>query len=273
MDEKVSFLNKKAKELRKTIIEMIYQAKSGHPGGALSIADLVVTLYFDELNIDPTRPKWEDRDRVVLSKGHVCPVIYGALALKGYFPHEEIFTLRKINSRLQGHPDMNKTPGIDMTSGSLGQGLSAGVGMALAAKYDQKSYRTFVILGDGEIQEGQVWEAAMSAKKYQLDNLIAIIDVNKLQVDGFCDDIMPTKPHKEKWESFGWHTFEIDGHDIGTILETFKSMKFVKEKPICILLNTIKGKGVSYMENVCKWHGQAPNEEEYRLAIEEITGT
>lgn len=267
---KVEYLEKKAKELRKTIIEMIYHAQSGHPGGSLSIADIVAALYFDELNIDPKNPKWEDRDRVILSKGHVCPAIYGALAMKEYFPYEEIYTLRKINSRLQGHPDMKKTPGLDMTTGSLGQGLSVGVGMAIAAKFDKKPYRTFVILGDGELQEGQVWEAAMSAAKYKLDNLIAFVDVNNLQVDGCCDDIMSVKPIVPKWKDFGWEVFEIDGHNMEVILKTLEGIKNVKGKPICIVMNTIKGKGVSYMEGVCKWHGQAPNTEEYNIAIEEI---
>jgi transketolase len=268
--EKIEFLEGKATELRKNLLTMIHEAKSGHPGGSLSISDVVTVLYYDEANIDPANPNLTDRDRIVLSKGHCCPVIYTALAMKGYFDFKHIHTLRKIGSILQGHPDMKKTPGIDMTSGSLGQGLSVGVGMAVGAKYDKLPSRVYVILGDGELQEGQNWEAAMSAAKYKLDNLVAIVDCNNLQVDGFCDEIMPIDPLNEKWKAFGWEVIEADGHDMAKILDAFEQAKQIKNKPVCILFSTIKGKGVSYMENVCDWHGKSPDEKEYCCAIDEL---
>lgn len=268
--EKVLRLKDKSKEVRENLLTMIYEAKSGHPGGSLSLADIATVLYYDELRIDPKNPKWDERDRFILSKGHCCPVLYTLLAMKGYIDFEEIHTLRKFGSRLQGHPDMNKVPGIDISTGSLGQGLSAGIGMALAAKRDELPSRVYVALGDGENDEGQVWEAAMCAAKYDLDNLVAIVDKNNLQNDGYTKDIMPLGNLVEKWRSFGWEVFEIDGHNIEEILETFKEAKTVKNKPVCIVANTIKGKGVSFMENVCEWHGKAPNKEQYNKAINEL---
>lgn len=269
---RVAFLEKKANELRANIITMIHEAKSGHPGGALSIADIVTALYFDEMRIDPANPGWRERDRLILSKGHTCPVVYAALAMRGYYALDHIHTLRKLGSILQGHPDMKKTPGLDMTSGSLGQGLSAGVGMAIGAKLDKLPSRVFVILGDGEIQEGQVWEAAMSAAKYKLDNLVAIVDCNNLQVDGFCTDIMPVEPLDKKWAAFGWEVIMIDGHDMSEVLAAFAKAKKTQGRPTCILAKTVKGKGVSYMENVCEWHGIAPDAEQYRSAMDELEG-
>lgn len=266
----ITYLEEKATALRQNILTMIHGAKSGHPGGALSIADIVTALYFKEMRIDPANPKWRERDRLILSKGHCCPVVYAALAMRGYYGMEHIHTLRKLGSILQGHPDMKKTPGLDMTTGSLGQGLSAGVGMAIGAKFDRLPSRVYVILGDGEVQEGQVWEAAMTAAKYKLDNLVAIVDCNNLQVDGFCTDIMPIEPLDKKWEAFGWEVILIDGHDMAKIVEAFKWARKIKGKPVCILAKTVKGRGVSYMENICDWHGMAPNDEQYRCAIGEL---
>lgn len=262
-----------AKELRKTTLTMIYTAKSGHPGGSLSAADLMSALYFKEMNVDSKNPKWEDRDRFILSKGHVCPIQYSALAHKGFFPYEEIFTLRKQGSILQGHPDMKRTNGIDISTGSLGQGLSAGVGMALAGKMDQKSYRTFVLVGDGECQEGQIWEAAQTAVKYQLDKLVVFVDNNRLQCDGVCDEIMPTQNLEKKFESFGFETKRIDGHSMEAIVEALDEIREMKNgKPKCIVLDTVKGKGVSFMEDVVGWHGKAPDKEQLEQAIQEIEG-
>lgn len=269
-NEKVRFLEDKARELRRVILTMIHTAKSGHPGGSLSAADLVAALYFNEMNVDPANPKWEKRDRFILSKGHTCPVVYGALAMKGFFDFDTIYTLRKMGSILQGHPDMNKAPGIDMTTGSLGQGLSAGVGMAFGAKLNGSGSRVYVMLGDGEIQEGQIWEAAMLAAKCKLDNLVAIVDFNNLQNDGYCSDIMPMEPVTGKWEAFGWHTLEIDGHNMGQILQSFAQARRIMDKPTCIIARTVKGKGVSFMENICEWHGTPPNDEQYQHAMTEI---
>lgn len=269
--EKVEYLEKKAIELRKTLITMIHEAKSGHPGGSLSATDIVTVLYFDELNIDPKNPKWEDRDRFVLSKGHVCPVLYSALAMRGFFDKENLMKLRQYGSILQGHPDMKRTPGIDISTGSLGQGISCAVGMAIAGKRDNKNYRVFSLLGDGETDEGQVWEAAMSASKYQLDNLVIFVDNNGLQNDGICNDIMPTRDLAEKFRAFGFETYKINGHSIEEILNVLEKVRNEKNNmPKCIVAKTVKGKGVSFMENVVKWHGVAPNDEEYDKAIEEI---
>jgi len=270
--EKIKMLREKSRLLRQHIISMIHGAGSGHPGGALSIADIMTALYFHELKLKPEDPKWPERDRVVLSEGHCCPAIYGALAMKGFFPVEALATLRRIGSPLQGHPDMNKVRGVDMTSGSLGQGLSVGVGMAIGAKADGLDSRVFVILGDGECQEGQVWEAALCAAKYKLDNLCAIVDLNNLQVDGFCSDIMPVEPIVPKWQDFGWRVLSIDGHDMHQITAALADARTTAAKPVCIIARTIKGKGVSYMENVCDWHGKAPNDELYRIAMQELTG-
>lgn len=270
--DKVQYLEEKARELRKNIITMIHEANSGHPGGALSAADIMTVLYFDEMRLKPEEPKWKERDRLVLSKGHTCPVVYAALAMKGFYDFDVIHTLRKMGSILQGHPCMKKVPGLDMTTGSLGQGLSAGAGMAFGAKHDKLDSRVYVILGDGEIQEGQVWEAAMTAAKFKLDNLIAFVDANELQVDGRCSEVMPVEPIDRKWEAFGWEVLKIDGHSIPEILQALDAAKKVKGKPVCIIARTVKGKGVSYMEDACEWHGMAPNKEQYEIAMKELGG-
>lgn len=263
-------LKQKAKEIRKDIIEEVYNAKSGHPGGSLSIADIMAVLYFNELKIDEKNPRWEDRDRVVLSKGHCSPALYAALAERGFFSKETLKSFRKIDSNLQGHPDLNKVQGVDMTSGSLGQGLSVANGMAISAKMDNKDYRVYVILGDGEIEEGQVWEAAMTANKYKLDNLCVIVDNNNLQIDGTIEEVMSSYPIDEKFKSFGFNVLNIDGNNIEEIINAFESAKKTKDKPTCIIAKTIKGKGVSFMENKTEWHGKAPNEEEYIQAMREL---
>lgn len=269
----VSELVDKANELRKTTLTMIHKAKSGHPGGALSAADMVAALYFGEMNIDPQNPRWEERDRFVLSKGHVCPVQYSALAMCGFFPWETIYTLRAEGSMLQGHPDMKRCPGIDISTGSLGQGLSCGVGMAVAGKRDKKNYRVFVIVGDGETQEGQIWEAAETASKYKLDNLVVIVDDNGLQCDGACEDIMPNLDIAEKFRAFGFDAIRINGHNMQEIVDTLDHIRGRSDgKPTCIVMETVKGKGVSYMENVASWHGLAPNDEEYKVAMQELEG-
>ena len=265
-------IENKAKEIRRDIIEQVYRASSGHPGGSLSIADIMAVLYFDELNIDEKNPKWEERDRLVLSKGHCSPALYGALAERGFFEKEDLKGFRNINSNLQGHPDMNKVPGVDISSGSLGQGLSCANGMAIAGKMDNKNYRVYCILGDGEIEEGQVWEAAMASNKYKLDNLCVIVDNNNLQIDGTIEEVMSSYPIDEKFKSFGFQVINIDGHNIQEIIDAFDVAKNVKDKPTCIIAKTIKGKGVSYMENDVKWHGIAPNEEQYQLAMKELGG-
>lgn len=270
--ELIKKLEKKANEMRIEIIKMIYKAQSGHPGGALSATDIVTALYFHLMNVDTANPAYQDRDRFILSKGHACPVIYAALALKGFYPLAVLDTLRALDSKLQGHPDMNKLPGLDSTSGSLGQGLSVGVGMALVGKMEQKDYHIYVMIGDGESQEGQIWEAAMAANKYKLDNMIAFTDFNRLQVDGFVDEVMPIAPYKEKWESFNWHTQEINGHNLTEIINAVELARKVKDKPHMIIAHTIKGKGVSFMENMAVWHGRAPNAQEYELALQELGG-
>lgn len=264
-------LRQQAKIVRKTILTMIHAAKSGHPGGSLSAADLLTALYFNELNIRPDDPKWDGRDRFILSKGHVCPALYSCLLLRGYFGEEHLLTLRQEGSILQGHPDMKRCPGVDISSGSLGQGLSVGVGMALRAKRDKLPYRVFVLVGDGETDEGQIWEAVATASKYQLDNLIILCDNNGLQNDGPCDEIMPTRSLAEKFTAFGCQTQQIDGHDMLQILQAFRLVHTSNIKaPHCIVAKTVKGKGVSFMENVAKWHGVAPNDEEYAQAMREI---
>lgn len=264
-------LKEQAKELRKTALTMIYQAQSGHPGGSMSAADIVTCLYFQEMNIRPEEPQWEDRDRFVLSKGHVCPILYSALALKGYFDRSVLGTLRKQGSILQGHPDMKKCPGIDISTGSLGQGISCAAGMALAGKRDGKDYRVFVLVGDGECQEGQVWEAAQAAVKYELDNLIVFVDNNRLQNDGICGDVMPTMDLREKFQAFGFEAYRIDGHSMEDIVKALDRVRGSKNgKPKAIVCDTVKGKGISFMENVPVWHGQAPNEEEYKLAMNDL---
>ncbi|MBQ7447806.1 MAG: transketolase [Eubacterium sp.] len=265
-----SELKKIAVKVRKGIITGTYHAKSGHPGGSLSSADIFTYLYFNEMNIDPENPKDPDRDRFVLSKGHVAPGLYAVLAEKGFFPAEDLTTLRHIGSYLQGHPDMKSTPGVDMSSGSLGQGFSAAVGMALAAKMDGKDYRVYSLAGDGEIQEGQIWEAAMFASTKNLDNLVLIVDNNNLQIDGEITWSSSPYPIDEKFAAFGFHVINIDGHDFDQIAAAFKEAREVKGKPVAIIAKTVKGKGVSYMENQAGWHGKAPNDEEYAIAMEEL---
>ena len=260
-----------ATQIRMAVIEGTYHAKCGHPGGSLSIAEDLAYLYFHEMNIDPANPKWVGRDRLVLSKGHAAPALYGALALRGYFPMEWIPTLRKADSPLQGHPDMKHIPGVDMSSGSLGQGVSCAVGMALAGKLDAADYRVYAILGDGEIGEGQVWEAAMFAAAKQLDNLLIIVDNNNLQIDGTVEEVNSPYPIPEKFAAFGFHVIEIDGHDVEQIAAACAEAKTVKGKPTCIVQKSVKGKGVSFMENQCSWHGTAPKQEEYALAMAELT--
>ncbi len=263
-------IQEKSKEIRKDIITEVYCAKSGHPGGSLSIADIMAVLYFDELKINEKDPKWEDRDRLVLSKGHCSPALYAALAERGFFKKEELKTFRKLGSKLQGHPDLNKVPGVDMTSGSLGQGLSVANGIAIAGKMDNKDYRVYVIVGDGEIEEGQIWEAAMTSSKYKLDNLCLIIDNNNLQIDGTIEEVKSSYPIDKKFESFGFNVLKIDGNNIEDILRAFYIAKNTKHKPTCIIAKTKKGKGVSFMENKAEWHGKAPSEKEYNLAMEEL---
>ena len=263
-------LKNKAVEIRCDIIDMICTANAGHPGGSLSAADIVTALYFRVMRLDPENPDWPDRDRFILSKGHACPVWYAALAERGYFDKSHLRTLRRLNSILQGHPDMRKTPGIDMTAGSLGHGLSAGLGMALSGKLQNKDYHVWVIIGDGETQEGSIWEAAMAAAKWKADNLTAILDRNHLQNDDCVDDEMPIEPLGDKWRAFGWHVVEIDGHNMGEIVEALEGARSFKGASTMIIAHTIKGKGVSYMENVVEWHGRAPCKEEAEQALEEI---
>ena len=266
----ISFLKEKAKEIRKSIVSMITEAKSGHPGGSLSATDILTALYFSEMNVDPANPKMEGRDRFVLSKWHAAPAIYATLAEKGYFSKDELMTLRKFGSRLQGHPDMKKLPEIEISTGSLGQGLSVANGMALNAKIFDENYRTYVVLGDGEIQEGQIWEAAMTAAHYKLDNLCAFLDSNNLQIDGNVSEIMGVEPLDKKWEAFGWNVIKIDGHDFEQILSALDKARKCKGKPTMIIAKTIKGKGVSFMENVCGFHGVAPTLEELERALAEL---
>lgn len=271
MTGSIEYLTRMAKEIRKTALTMIYRAQSGHPGGSFSVADIMSVLYFHFLKVDPQNPKWEDRDRFVLSKGHVCPAQYAALLLKGFIGEEQVDNLRKQGSILQGHPDMKKCPGIDISTGSLGQGFSCAVGMALAARSDHKDYHTYVVVGDGECNEGQIWEAAQTANKYGLDNLMVFVDHNKLQNDGATEAIMPTGDLQQKFAAFGFETERIDGHDINALLSSVERLKNKKnEKPKCLVCDTVKGKGVSFMENVAAWHGMAPNEEQYRIAMNEI---
>ncbi|MBP3876302.1 MAG: transketolase [Lachnospiraceae bacterium] len=260
----------KANEIRKGIIEEVYSGQSGHPGGALSCAELFAFLYEEEMNIDPQNPADPDRDRFVLSKGHVCPGLYAAMAVRGYFPVEELKTFRKLGSRLQGHPSMHWLPGVDMSSGSLGQGISAAVGIAVGAKLRNKDYRVYTLLGDGEIQEGQVWEAAMFAGTKGLDNLVVIIDNNNLQIDGPITDVSSPYPIDKKFEAFNFHVINVNGHDFDALRAAFKEARETKGVPTAIVMKTIKGKGVSYMEDQVGWHGKAPNDEQYRIAMEDL---
>ena len=258
-------------KVRMGAIKGVHAAKAGHPGGSLSAADLFTYLYFKELRIDPKTPKWEDRDRFVLSKGHTAPGLYAALALRGYFPEEDLLTLRQIGSHLQGHPNMNLTPGVDMSTGSLGQGVSTAAGMALAAKYQGEDCRVYTLLGDGEIQEGEVWEAFMFAHHYKLDNLCVIIDNNGLQIDGRVEDVMSPYPIPEKLRAFGFQVYEIDGHDFEQMETAFNQARETKGVPSAIVMKTVKGKGVSFMENQAGWHGKAPNDEEFEIAMNELS--
>jgi len=263
-------LERIANNIRINIIEGVYSAGCGHPGGSLSIADIMAYLYFEEMNVDPANPRLESRDRFVLSKGHTAPALYATLAERGFIPKEDIKTLRQTSSYLQGHPDMKGTPGVDMTTGSLGLGFSAACGMALSGKIDNKSYRVYTVLGDGESEEGQVWEAAMFAAHYKLDNLVAILDWNGLQIDGPITEVMNPTPHDEKFRAFGWHVISIDAHDFDAIESALREARDVKGKPTVIIAKSTKGKGVSYMENACEWHGQAPKEDLYKVAVGEL---
>ena len=266
----VAELIEKARLLRLEAIKMIHRAGSGHPGGSLSAAEIVAALYFHQLRLDPARPDWPERDRFILSKGHAAPLLYAALAHRGFFPCEELATLRRLDSRLQGHPDRLKTPGVDMTAGALGHGLSIGVGLALAARLHGASYRTYVLLGDGEIQAGVVWEGAMAAAKYRLDQLTAILDYNDVQLDGPVHEIMPLAPVVDKWRAFNWHVVEIDGHNMGQILDALDEVENIHGCSTMIVAHTTKGKGVSFMENRSAWHGRAPSDEELQIALTEL---
>lgn len=259
-----------AARIRSLSMDQVHDAASGHIGGSLSIADVMAVLYFHTLRVDPKKPEDPDRDRMVLSKGHTSPALYAALAMRGYFPVEELKLFRSIKGHLSGHPDMLCVPGVDMSTGSLGQGISTAVGMALAGKLDGKDYRVYSILGDGEIQEGQVWEAAMAAAKYHLDNLCALVDVNGLQIDGWTQDVMPAEPLDEKFRAFNWNVLKIDGHDLAAIADAFDAAARCEGKPTVILAQTVKGKGVSFMEHVAGWHGKAPNDEQYAVAHAEL---
>ena len=265
-------LKKIANNVRKGILEGTYNAKSGHPGGSLSISDILTVLYFNQMNVDSKNPNSQSRDRLVLSKGHTAPALYAVLAEKGYFGKDELKKLRSIDGMLQGHPDMEKTPGVDMSTGSLGQGLSVANGMAMASKLNHEGVRVYCICGDGEIQEGQIWEAAMTSSHYKLDNLCLIVDNNNLQIDGKVNEVMSIYPLKEKFESFGFEALEIDGHNFEEIIDAFEKAKTIKKKPTVIIAKTIKGKGISFMENEAGWHGKAPNEEEYNIAMKELEG-
>ena len=268
-EKEIKFLEDKAKEIRRLIIKMLVKAGSGHPGGSLSSTDLLTCLYFKVLTANPKDPQWPDRDRFHLSKGHCCPALYAVLAELGYFSLEHLWTLRKLGSILQGHPD-RRVPGVEVASGSLGQGLSVALGMSLAAKMDKKSYRVYCLMGDGETQEGNVWEAAMACAHYKCDNLCAMIDYNGFQIDGCIKEIMNLEPLADKWRSFGWHAIEINGHNIREILSAYEEAKTIKGKPAIIIARTIKGKGVSFMENVLDFHGRAPTKEEAEKALKEL---
>lgn len=268
-EKDVERLEEQAVQLRRDIVEMIHAAKAGHPGGSLSAVDMITALYFHVMRIDPQNPRWEDRDRFALSKGHACPALYAALARRGFFDPKHLTTLRQYHSILQGHPDMNKTPGIDISSGSLGNGLAIGVGMAMSGRLHHQDYMTYVMLGDGEVQEGMVWEAAMAAHHHDLGNLVAIVDCNGVQINGWVNEIMTVEPLADKWRAFGWNVVEVNGHnmkDLLTVLHTAKTMRH----PTVILMRTVKGRGVSFMEDDCKWHGNSPSDEELVQAILEI---
>ena len=271
-ENEIAKLSECAKKIRRGIIEEVYSNQSGHPGGSLSIADILAVLYFKEMNINPKETQWEERDRLVLSKGHCAPALYAALANRGFFDVEELKTFRNINGRLQGHPDKKHIPGVDMSTGSLGQGLSSANGMAIAGKMDNKKYRVYCILGDGELEEGQVWEAAMSAAHYELDNLTAFVDFNGLQIDGDIEKVMNPCPIDKKFEAFGWNVLVIDGHNFEEIIDAIEKAKACSGKPTVVVCKTVKGKGVSFMENEAGWHGTAPSKEQCEMALAEIGG-
>lgn len=272
MEKDLKHLTSVANKIRQDIIKMLTESASGHPGGSLSAVEILTSLYFSEMNINPENPKWEDRDRFVLSKGHAAPLLYAVLAERGYFDKKHLMTLRKIGSMLQGHPNMNETPGVDMSTGSLGQGLSASNGMAIAGKLDKKNYRVYALLGDGELEEGQVWEAAMAAAHYKLDNLTAFVDHNGLQIDGPITKVMNPEPIGDKFKAFGWNVIEIDGHNFNEIFNAIDKAKETCGKPTMIVAKTVKGKGVSFMENQAGWHGTAPNKEQEEIALKELGG-
>ncbi|MBZ4664131.1 MAG: transketolase [Caloramator sp.] len=272
MNRDINKLKEIAVEVRKNIIKMLTESQSGHPGGSLSAVEILTSLYFSEMKVDPNNPKWEDRDRFILSKGHAAPVLYAVLAEKGFFDKSELMTLRKIDSNLQGHPSIKNTPGVDMSTGSLGQGLSVANGMALAGKLDNKDYRVYILLGDGELEEGQVWEAAMTAAHYKLDNVTAFVDFNGLQIDGPCTQVMNVTPIADKFRAFGWNVIEIDGHDYNQIFDAIDKAKSTKGMPTMIVAKTVKGKGVSFMENQVGWHGTAPSKEQCEQALQELGG-
>jgi transketolase len=269
-EELIARLSELAVDLRCTVVDMIFRAQSGHPGGSLSAADIVTALLFHQMKLDPQCPNWPERDRFILSKGHAAPLLYAALAKRGFLPLEELDTFRQLGSRLQGHPDRLKTPGVDMTSGALGHGLSIGAGLALAARMDGASYHTYVLVGDGETQSGIIWEGVMLAAKYRLNNLTVILDNNDVQLDGYVHDIMPLEPIVEKWRAFGWHTLEIDGHNMRQILEALDQQQSIHDRPTVLVAHTTKGKGVSFMENESAWHGRAPTPEQHARAIAEL---
>lgn len=272
MKKNIEELKKVAQQVRKDIVMMLTESGSGHPGGSLSAVEILTTLYFDEMNVSPEKERDLDRDRFVLSKGHAAPVLYSVLARKGYFDIEELKKLRKIGSILQGHPNMNEVPGVDMSTGSLGQGVSAAVGMAIAGKLDKKDYRVYTLLGDGELEEGEVWEASMAAAQYKLDNLTAFVDYNGLQIDGPCKEVMSAEPIADKFVAFGWNVLEVDGHSFEELIDAIEKAKTVKGKPTMIVCKTVKGKGVSFMENQVGWHGNAPSMEQCEQALKEIGG-
>ncbi len=271
-DDRIKELKEIARRVRIYVVKSTNAAGSGHPGGSLSATDMLTVLYFEIMDHKPDEPDWEERDRLVLSKGHAAPALYGVLAESGYFPIEELMTLRALGSRLQGHPDMRKTPGVDASTGSLGQGLSIACGMSLASNIDRKNYRIFVICGDGEMQSGQIWEAGMFAAQYKLDNLIVFLDRNQLQIDGSTEEVVSIEPIVSKWKSFGWHVQEIDGHDMGKIYESIQKALEVEGKPSMIVAHTVKGKGVTFMEGSLAFHGKAANDEQLEIALKELGG-
>jgi len=270
MNENITYIAGKARAIRVEVLKMTHGVKSGHTGSALGVADMLAALYFNILRIDPENPDFPDRDRMILSKGHACPALYAALALRGFFPLSELANLRRLGGALQGHPDVRKTPGVDITTGSLGQGLSLGVGMALAGRLNRKDYRVFVLMGDGELNEGVVWEAAMAASKFRLSNLIGVVERNNLQIDGATETIMPLEPLADKWRAFNWSVCETDGNNVESFINTMQRVAGNMARPAVIIAKTVKGRGVSFMENQCGWHGKAPDDREFETAMKEL---